>query len=114
VRTNDAERPAPRTDVGEPALAFDLPGVEIGVAEYDDGPTGCTVFHFPERVAAAVDVRGGAHGTTGAYPQLDAICLAGGSTYGLEAVSGVAGELFARRGHSVAWPDIALVAGAII
>jgi L-aminopeptidase/D-esterase-like protein len=63
----------------------------------------------------AADVRGGAPGTIGAdYGWVAAICLAGGSLYGLEAASGVAAELFARSGYSTAWSDIALVAGAII
>ena len=72
-----------------PTLDFDFPGLEIGVAEYDEGPTGCTVFHFPEGADCSTDVRGGSPGTTGdAYPYVDAICLAGGSIYGLEAVAG--------------------------
>src|SRR5262249_24940552 len=41
-------------------------------------------------------------------------CLAGGSLYGLEASSGVAAELFAQRGYSTEWDEIALVQGAII
>ena len=45
---------------------------------------------------------------------MNAICLAGGSLYGLEAVSGVAAELFARRDYRTGWLDIPLVAGAII
>jgi hypothetical protein len=28
-----------------------LRGIEIGCAEYDEGPTGCTVFHFAERAS---------------------------------------------------------------
>src|ERR1700756_5080110 len=31
------------------SLTFDLPGVRVGIAERE-GPTGITVFHFPERV----------------------------------------------------------------
>jgi 6-aminohexanoate-oligomer endohydrolase len=62
-----------------------------------------------------VDVRGGSPGITGAdLGILHAICLAGGSAYGIEAASGVAAELFAQRGYSTAWTDIALVSGAII
>ena len=115
MRTNDAERPAPRTDVGQPALAFDLPGVEIGVAEYDDGPTGCTVFLFPDAASSSIDVRGGSPGVSGAgYDLVHAICLAGGSLYGLEAAAGVAAELLAGRGYRTGWLDIPLVAGAII
>ncbi len=113
--SNDSVDLHPRTDPPGPALEVDLPGLEIGVAEYDEGPTGCTVFHFPEGAACSVDVRGGSPGTTGAaYEWVHAICLAGGSLYGLEASSGVAAELLARRDYRTGWLDIPLVAGAII
>jgi L-aminopeptidase/D-esterase-like protein len=95
-------------------LTFDFPGLQIGVAEYAEGPTGCTVFHFPDGAATAIDVRGGSVGATGSYEWNHAICLAGGSLYGLEAASGVAAELFARRGYAKNFMDIALVSGAII
>jgi 6-aminohexanoate-oligomer endohydrolase len=112
--TNDTTELAPRTDVGGPELRFNFPSFLIGVAEYDEGPTGCTVFHFPEGAACATDVRGGSPGTIGGYEWVHAICLAGGSLYGLEAAAGVAAELFAQRGHSTGWMEIALVSGAII
>jgi 6-aminohexanoate-oligomer endohydrolase len=96
-------------------LALDFPGLEIGVAEYEEGPTGCTVFHFPQgRVQIVQDVRGGSPGVIGTARVADAICLAGGSAYGLEAACGVQAELLARRDFSTAWDDIAVVHGAII
>jgi L-aminopeptidase/D-esterase-like protein len=105
---------APSSDTGR-ALELDFPGLEIGVAEYLEGPTGCTVFYFPAGVQQAADVRGGAPGVLGeGYGFAHAVCFAGGSAYGLEASSGVAAELLARRGHRVGWDDIALVSGAII
>jgi L-aminopeptidase/D-esterase-like protein len=113
--SNDTLELVPRTSFEGPALELDFPGLEIGCAEYDAGPTGCTVFHFPRGAALYTDVRGGSPGTFGGdYERVDAICLAGGSLYGLEAVSGVAAELFARRGYRTGWLDIPLVAGAII
>jgi 6-aminohexanoate-oligomer endohydrolase len=113
--SNDDADLTPRTDFDSPELAFELAGLEIGCAEYDEGPTGCTVFHFPDGAAMQVDVRGGSPGTLGAqYEWVHAICLAGGSLYGLEAASGVAAELFARRGYETGWMDIPLVAGAIV
>lgn len=112
--SNDAVTLEPRTAFDGPELAFDLPGLEIGVAEYDEGPTGCTVFHFPDGASAATDVRGGSPGTVGGYEWAHAICLAGGSLYGLEAAAGVSAELFARRGYDVEWGSIALVSGAIV
>lgn len=114
--SNDRVHPAPRTDIRATRwLDLDLPGLEIGVAEYPEGPTGCTVFHFGEVAAMHIDVRGGSPGINGEHlTAVNAICFAGGSLYGLEASTGVAAELFARRGYSTRWMDIALVAGAII
>jgi L-aminopeptidase/D-esterase-like protein len=48
-----------RTDPPSRVLKFDFPSFKVGVAEYEEGPTGCTVFHFPEGAASAIDVRGG-------------------------------------------------------
>ena len=94
---------------------FDFPGLRIGVAEYDDGPTGCTVFYFPDGGAMVErDVRGGSPGLFGDLDWVDAICLAGGSLYGLEAAAGVAAELFEQRGRDTSWQAIADVTGAII
>jgi L-aminopeptidase/D-esterase-like protein len=113
--SNDTLRLVPRTDFAGRVLEFDFPGLEIGCAEYDEGPTGCTVFHFPDRASVQADIRGGSPGTFGGgYEWVNAICLAGGSLYGLEAVSGVAAELFSQREYRTGWLDIQLVAGAII
>jgi len=114
--TNDVVHPKPRTDLPPGrTLTFDFPGLEIGVAEYEEGPTGCTVFHFPEVASLAIDVRGGSPGINGQHLDvINAICFAGGSLYGLEASTGVAAELFAVGDYSTKWTDIALVSGAII
>ncbi|MDQ3556855.1 MAG: P1 family peptidase, partial [Gemmatimonadota bacterium] len=111
----------PRTRVDGPALEFDFPAVHVGVAEYDEGPTGATVFYFPGGVRAAVDVRGGAPGTVATdflrlgYQTafVDAISFAGGSSYGLSAATGAAAEIRAMR-SSGDWGNIATVPGAII
>ena len=112
--SNDGLDLVPRSRFESRTLELDFPGLEIGVAEYEEGPTGCTVFHFPSGASVATDVRGGSPGTIGGYEWLHAICLAGGSLYGLEASTGVAAELLARRGYAVGWTEIALVSGAII
>jgi L-aminopeptidase/D-esterase-like protein len=113
--SNDTLDLLPRTSFDGLVLELDFPGLEIGCAEYDEGPTGCTVFHFADGASLQGDVRGGSPGTFGGgYEWVNAICLAGGSLYGLEAVSGVAAELFARREYRTGWLDIPLVAGAII
>lgn len=113
--SNDQLALTPCIPEGGPALSFDFPGLTVGVAEYEEGPTGCTTIAFDRTATCAVDVRGGSVGVVGEhYGMADAICLAGGSAYGLEAASGVAAELLARRGYSAAWQQIGLVAGAII
>ena len=114
VQTNDTLSLTPQTSFDGPALEFDFPGLQIGVAEYAEGPTGCTVFHFPKAAATASDVRGGSVGLTGDYDRNHAICFAGGSLYGLEAATGVTAELFARRGYVTDWGTLDLVSGAII
>ena len=96
-------------------LRFDFPGLRVGVAEYEEGPTGCTVFHLPPGGAAcSVDIRGGSPGTIGNYEWAHAVCFAGGSLYGLEAACGVSAELMARRGYTVGWTDVELTLGAIV
>lgn len=94
--------PVPRTNPSGPALTFDFPGMRIGVAEYDEGPTGTTVFHFPGKVVGVVDVRGGAPGTifTDALRlgirerRLDGVVFSGGSAYGLAAATGAAAAAY--------------------
>ena len=93
-------------------LAFDLPSFRVGVAEYEEGPTGCTVFEFPGGAATAIDVRGGLVGKIGDYEWNHAICLAGGSLPGLEAAAGVSAELWERQDRSL--ESLPLVSGAII
>ena len=114
--TNDTLNLIPKTDFDGPKLEFDFPSFTIGVAEYAEGPTGCTVFYFPEGAQVSVDVRGGSHGTllTDERQWLNAIVLAGGSLMGLEAATGVTAELFAGTVYSTDWVDIPVVSGGII
>lgn len=112
--SNDQLSLIPRTVFSGPQLEFDFPGLLVGAAEYAEGPTGCTVFYFPNGAATAIDIRGGSVGTTGNFEWNHAICLAGGSLYGLEAAAGVSAELFARWGYNTSFMKIALVSGAII
>jgi L-aminopeptidase/D-esterase-like protein len=114
--SNDTLELLPRTELPGGVLELDFPGLEVGCAEYEEGPTGCTVFSFlPHGAACSIDVRGGSPGTIGAhYEWVHAICLAGGSLYGLEAATGVAAEIFARRRYATGWLEIPLVAGAIV
>lgn len=120
--TETLKQPVPLTDVDGPGLTFDFPGLHIGTAEYAEGPTGATVFHFPERAVAAVDVRGGMPGAYNVdvlrlgydFPFLDAITIAGGSWYGLQAAAGVAAALKDDDIRSGDWHNLANVAGAIV
>ncbi|MGA2991678.1 MAG: P1 family peptidase, partial [Candidatus Korobacteraceae bacterium] len=126
--------PCVRTD--GPQIEFDFSGLLIGVAEYEEGPTGLTVFYFPQGVMAAVDVRGGAAATINTdrlrlgydQPTVRAVFFTGGSSYGLEAASGIMAELLAIRGRAtltpagattatggaVAWEMIPTVTGAVV
>jgi L-aminopeptidase/D-esterase-like protein len=114
--------PVPHVAYDGPSLSFDFPGVQIGVAEYPEGPTGTTVLLFPKPVVAAIDVRGGSPGTVnsdalrlvheGAF--LSAIVLSGGSAYGLSAATGVANALKDVTPNPGDWRNVAVVAGAII
>jgi L-aminopeptidase/D-esterase-like protein len=110
------------TEGGERHLEFDWPALRIGTAEYPAGPTGVTVFHFPQRALAAVDVRGGGPGTVNTdylrlgyeMPELDAVVFAGGSWYGLESVTAVATALKDDGTRNGDWDNLALAVGAII
>ncbi|MEU7749627.1 P1 family peptidase [Nonomuraea sp. NPDC049158] len=104
----------PQPSPGRGSVAFDLPGVFVGTAEYGEGPTGCTVVHVPAGARTAVDARGGAVGLSGGYDYNHAICLTGGSVYGMSAVAGVSEELLARRSNQTKWDELQLVSGAVI
>jgi L-aminopeptidase/D-esterase-like protein len=112
----------PRTSFSSPALEFDFPSLHIGVAEYEEGPTGATVFYFPNGGMAAVDARGGSVASFNTErlrlgydrPSIYAVCFAGGASYGLEASSGVLAELFARREYRTDWASIPTVCGAVV
>jgi L-aminopeptidase/D-esterase-like protein len=117
-----APLPVPRVSFEGPALTFDFPAVQIGVAEYEEGPTGATVLLFRKPVTAAVDVRGGAPGTVNTdalrlgydEPFVNAIALAGGSAYGLAFATAVANVLKEKTAAPGDWHNIAVVPGAII
>jgi 6-aminohexanoate-oligomer endohydrolase len=113
---NDRATLSPLTTFDTPGFEFDFPGLAIGVAEYAEGPTGCTVFHFTGGAIGVTDIRGGAPGTTLSHREgwVDAICLAGGSVYGLEASAGVSSGLLAAKGYDTDWNNIAIVSGAVI
>ncbi len=111
-QSNDDLILTPVTPPGSRVLGFDFPGLRIGHAEYEEGPTGCSVFLFDRGWQVAIDKRGGLVGTAGDYDWAHGLCFAGGSLLGLEASAGVVAELWAQKKHST--EQIPLVNGAII
>jgi L-aminopeptidase/D-esterase-like protein len=84
----------------------DVPGLRVGHWTNATGLTGCTVILAPDAGAVAgVEVRGSAPGTretdllspTALVERINAICLAGGSAFGLGSADGVMRRL-AERG----------------
>ena len=118
----DSPRPVPNTHKDGPSLRFDFPGMLVGVAEYEEGPTGTTVFYFPDGVKGAVDVRGGAPGTVNATAlmsshdrkMMEAVVFSGGSWYGLSAATGVANGIKEAKAAEGKVDFIAGVVAAII
>ncbi|MGX7827216.1 P1 family peptidase [Actinokineospora sp. 24-640] len=89
-----------------------IEGVRVGHHQRlgDGWATGVTVVLFPEGTVGGVDARGGAPGTRetdllapeNLVERVDAVCLAGGSAYGLAAADGVMAWLGERgRGFRV-------------
>ena len=110
-------RPGPRN------LITDVPGLRVGNAADARLKSGVTVLTADVPFAAGVDVRGGAPGTRetdllapGRTVQaIDALVLAGGSAFGLDAASGVADSLRAMgRGFAAGGVRVPLVPAAIL
>lgn len=112
-------RPGPRN------LITDVAGLRVGHATDARVRTGVTVVLCERPFAAAVDVRGGAPGTRetdllaadATVEGVDAICLSGGSVYGLAAADGVVAHLAAAgRGFRFRSTDVTapIVPGAIL
>jgi L-aminopeptidase/D-esterase-like protein len=115
IKSNDQMKLEPVTNHREPTLEFDFPELRIGIGEYKEGPTGCTVFRFEKKIKMITDVRGGAPGVVGAnLGEIDAITFAGGSLFGFESFSGVRAELLKEQNFSFDWGSIPLDAGAVI
>lgn len=82
-----------------PGLLRDVPGIAVGHHDRSDPGwlTGTTVVLCAEGATAGVDVRGGGPGTRetdllrpeNLIQQVHAVCLSGGSAYGLAAADGV-------------------------
>ncbi|RRH74260.1 P1 family peptidase [Falsigemmobacter faecalis] len=110
-------KPGPRN------LITDVPGIKVGNATDARIKTGTTVLIGDQPMTAAVHVMGGAPGTRETellapdklVQQVEAICLSGGSAFGLDAAGGVMEALRdLGRGFEVAGLRVPIVPGAII
>jgi len=101
----------------------DVRGIRVGHWTDRASATGCTVILCPEGTVGGVDVRGAAPGTRetellrpgNLVESVDAILLAGGSAFGLDAAGGVMQYLLAQdRGFRYATGVVPIVPGAIL
>jgi L-aminopeptidase/D-esterase-like protein len=108
---------------GQHLTIRDVPGIRVGHATDEVGMTGCTVLLAEGGAVAGVDVRGSAPGTretdllrpTALVERIDALCLAGGSAFGLAAADGVMRYLAERGiGFETGVRPVPIVPAAII
>lgn len=102
----------------------DVPGIKVGNKENLSALTGCTVVLTNEEGATCgVDVRGSAPGTRetdllnpiNVIEKVHAICLSGGSAFGLEAASGVMQYLEEQGiGQDVGVAKVPIVPSAVL
>ena len=112
-------KPGPRN------LITDVPGLLVGCVEDEAARTGTTIVLCPEAWTAAVDVRGGGPAVRetdtlrpeNSFSKAHAICLSGGSVFGLGAADCATAALSAR-GHglrlSPGTPSIPIVPSACL
>jgi L-aminopeptidase/D-esterase-like protein len=101
----------------------DVSGLRVGHVTDADAVTGCTVVVAPAGAVAGVDVRGAAPGTRetdllragSLVERIHAICLAGGSAFGLAAADGVMRWLAERGiGFATEGGPVPIVPAAIL
>jgi L-aminopeptidase/D-esterase-like protein len=115
-------------DQGPPAASANttltaVSGIRVGHVTLDARPTGCTVILAGPNVVGGVSVRGGAPGTretdllapSQTVSHVDAVVLAGGSAFGLDAASGVMRFLSERGvGYPTSAGPVPIVPAAIL
>ncbi len=98
-------------------------GLKVGHFTLSERPTGCTVVLAEAGAVGGVDVRGAAPGTretdllnpVNLVDKVQAIVLAGGSAFGLDAASGVVRYLDERKlGYPTAYGPVPIVPAAIL
>ncbi|MBX3011159.1 MAG: P1 family peptidase [Caldilineaceae bacterium] len=101
----------------------DVPGITVGHWTDVTAATGCTVILCPTGATAGIDVRGGAPGSretdlldpTCTVDKVHALCLAGGSAFGLAAADGVMRWLEEQgHGFDVRVARVPIVPSAVI
>src|SRR3954451_5989423 len=89
----------------ETRTIVDVPGIEVGHAQNEAALTGCTVVLVKDGAVGGVEVRGSAPGTretdllhpVNLVNRVHAICLTGGSAFGLAAADGVMNYLEEKK-----------------
>jgi len=112
-----------RWSTGKHNLITDVPGLLVGNAHDTNVKSGVTVLTCDRPFVASVDIMGGAPGTRETdclapdklVEHVDALVLAGGSAFGLDAGSGVCDALRSQsRGFTVGPVQVPIVPAAII
>ncbi len=99
----------------------DIDGFAVGQAQDTVGGSGCTVILCEKGCRAGVEVRGGGPATRetdllhpiNMVQKIHAVCLSGGSAFGLAAAQGVVRYLEERNcGHDMGFVKVPIVCGA--
>ncbi len=105
------------------ASICDVPGIRVGHAQDLKAKTGCTVVLCEEGAVAGVDLRGSAPGTRETellrpgflVQRVQAVVLAGGSAFGLDAAGGVQKYLVEHdKGYDARGIRVPIVPAAVI
>ncbi len=107
----------------KPGSITDVPGIRVGHAQNEAAGTGCTVILCEKGAVGGVDQRGGAPGTretdvlnpVNLVDVVHAVVLAGGSAFGLNAVSGVMRYLEEKKiGFNTGVARVPIVPAAVL
>lgn len=111
------------TESNDKSAITEVAGIKVGHFTDSRRPTGCTVILVEESAVAGVDVRGAAPGTretdlldpVNTVQAVHAIVLAGGSSFGLDAATGVVRYIEERGlGYNVGVAKVPIVPAAIL
>jgi L-aminopeptidase/D-esterase-like protein len=123
MRVSDIPADLPRIGILAGGGLTDVAGLRVGHHTDARRPTGCTVILADGGAVAGVDVRGAAPGTRetdlldpgNTVARVDAVLLAGGSAFGLDAAGGVVAWLESRGiGLPVGPARVPIVPAAIL